>query len=58
MDRPSLLERVRELSLEPQEFLDDNNSYGFFERAGGMIKTGPTKTNVMDIRIFLFRGVS
>jgi glycerate 2-kinase len=55
---PSTLERVRELSLKPQEFLDDNNSYGFFERAGGMIKTGPTKTNVMDIRIFLFRGVS
>ena len=55
---PSILERIRELSLEPQEFLGGNNSYGFFERAGGMIKTGPTKTNVMDIRIFLFRGVS
>ncbi len=55
---PWTLERVRELSLEPQEFLDENNSYAFFKRAGGMIRTGPTKTNVMDLRIFLFCGAS
>ena len=51
-------EKVRELSLTPQDFLEANNSYGFFERAGGLVKTGPTRTNVMDIRIFLFGGVS
>jgi glycerate 2-kinase len=33
--------------------LDDNDSYRFFEREGGLIKTGPTGTNVMDVRILL-----
>lgn len=55
---PSTLARMSELRLEPQEFLNANDSYRFFKRVGGLIKTGPTKTNVMDIRIFLLRGVS
>jgi len=33
--------------------LDDNDSYHFFAAAGGLIKTGPTGTNVMDIQIVL-----
>jgi glycerate 2-kinase len=33
--------------------LDDNDSYHFFEKTGGLIKTGPTGTNVMDVRILL-----
>lgn len=28
---------------------DDNDSYRYFEKAGGLIKTGPTGTNVNDI---------
>jgi hydroxypyruvate reductase len=39
--------------LDPQSFLDNNDSYRFFERAGGLVKTGPTGTNVMDVRILL-----
>lgn len=35
------------------KFLADNDSYHFFEKAGGLIKTGPTGTNVMDVRILL-----
>ncbi|MBN2688810.1 MAG: hypothetical protein JXR85_11645, partial [Deltaproteobacteria bacterium] len=31
----------------------NNDSYHFFEAAGGLIKTGPTMTNVMDLRIML-----
>jgi glycerate 2-kinase len=36
-----------------QEFLDNNDSYHFFERLGALVKTGPTGTNVMDVRILL-----
>lgn len=37
--------------LNPAEFLAINNSYPFFERAGGLLLTGPTHTNVMDLRV-------
>jgi hydroxypyruvate reductase len=35
------------------KFLANNDSYRFFEKAGGLVKTGPTGTNVMDVRILL-----
>jgi hydroxypyruvate reductase len=35
------------------QFLAENDSYHFFEKAGGLVKTGPTGTNVMDVRILL-----
>ena len=47
---------MRERRLEPAEFLAINNSYAFFERAGGLLKTGPTHTNVMDVRVALVGG--
>ncbi len=34
-------------------FLANNDSYHFFEKAGGLLKTGATGTNVMDVRILL-----
>jgi glycerate-2-kinase len=48
-----VLQTARELGLDPQAFLAINDSYGFFTRAGGLIKTGPTHTNVMDLRVAL-----
>ena len=36
-----------------QDSLNDNNSYEFFKRLGDLIITGPTRTNVMDIRLIL-----
>ena len=33
--------------------LRENNSYEFFRRTGGLIVTGPTRTNVMDIHVLL-----
>jgi hydroxypyruvate reductase len=33
--------------------LDNNDSYSFFNRAGGHIMTGPTGTNVMDVQVAL-----
>jgi hydroxypyruvate reductase len=29
--------------------LADNDAYGFFKEAGGLVRTGPTRTNVMDV---------
>jgi hydroxypyruvate reductase len=49
----STLRRAAVLRLDPREFLANNDSYHFFQRAGGLIQTGPTGTNVMDVRILL-----
>ena len=47
------LRRAAVLRLDARQFLADNDSYHFFEKAGGLVKTGPTGTNVMDVRILL-----
>ena len=39
--------------LVPREYLENNDSYHFFEKAGGLLITGPTGTNVMDLQIIL-----
>jgi hydroxypyruvate reductase len=49
----ALIATARCLGLDPHDFLAINNSYAFFQRAGGLLKTGPTHTNVMDLRIAL-----
>ena len=48
------LNRAKEKGLEIQTFLNDFNSYKFFDSMGDLIKTGPTGTNVMDIQILIF----
>lgn len=48
-----LLAQARSLRLDPGEFLQWNNAYPFFAAAGGLLKTGPTHTNVMDVRVAL-----
>jgi len=40
-------------NLCPSDHLCRNDSYSFFEAAGGLLKTGPTHTNVMDLRVIL-----
>ena len=40
-------------NLSIPSFLADNNSNAFFDAVGGLLKTGPTGTNVMDIIILL-----
>jgi glycerate 2-kinase len=46
-----LVQRARARGLDPRAYLDDNDSYRFFERMQGLVRTGPTGTNVMDIRL-------
>lgn len=47
------VERARSLGMDARRFLAENDSYHFFERIEGLVKTGPTGTNVMDVRILL-----
>lgn len=48
-----VLSEAQRQGLNPSEFLAINNSYEFFDRARGLLKTGPTHTNVMDLRVAL-----
>lgn len=45
--------RAHELGLEPAAYLEHNDSYHFFEKLGDLLVTGPTNTNVMDLRLIL-----
>ena len=44
---------ARQRGIDPDASLADNDSYGFFRAAGGLLVTGPTGTNVMDVQIAL-----
>lgn len=47
------LERAAAMGIEPFRFLADNDAYHFFKALGDLLITGPTRTNVMDLRIML-----
>jgi glycerate 2-kinase len=47
------IRRARQRGLDPMKHLSENDSYPFFDALGGLIKTGPTGTNVMDIHVLL-----
>lgn len=51
-DHNTLL-RARKMGLDPKAYLINNDSYHFFEKLGDLLITGPTRTNVMDVRILL-----
>jgi hydroxypyruvate reductase len=50
---PTTVERGKKTGVEATEYLAANNSYHFFEKTGDLLITGPTKTNVMDVRLVL-----
>jgi len=52
---PFTVKRGKEAGLEASDFLYDNDSYHFFEKTGDLLITGPTGTNVMDVRLVLVR---
>jgi len=45
--------RAGAMGMNARWYLAENDSYRFFERLEGLVKTGPTGTNVMDVRIIL-----
>ncbi len=48
-----VLAAARQKSLDPADYLARNDAYRFFEPLGALIKTGPTQTNVGDLRVAL-----
>jgi len=38
---------------DARQYLDNHDSYHYFDSIGDLVKTGPTHTNVMDVRIML-----
>jgi len=49
----STVRRGREAGLDAAAMLRENDSYAFFQGVGDLLVTGPTRTNVMDLRIVL-----
>jgi len=49
----STVERAGALGLSARASLAENDSYTYFQRLGDLLITGPTKTNVMDLRVCL-----
>jgi hydroxypyruvate reductase len=45
--------RAIALGLSPRTALASNDAYPFFQALGDLVITGPTNTNVMDIRLVL-----
>ena len=48
-----IYKRAVELELDPEKYISGSDSYHFFEKTGGLFKTGPTGTNVCDIHLLL-----
>ena len=48
-------EKAKSKELDPNEYLKNNDSYNFWNRIGGLVKTGHTATNVMDIQVLIIR---
>ena len=47
--------RAGVMGLDPQEYLDRNDSYNFFKQTESLLITGPTGTNVMDVQIVVIQ---
>ena len=45
--------RAKSMGLDPKAHLENNDAYPFFQKLGDLLITGPTHTNVMDVRILL-----
>jgi glycerate 2-kinase len=52
---PHTVARGKDAGITASDFLDDNDAYHFFEKTGDLLITGPTGTNVMDVRLVLVR---
>jgi hydroxypyruvate reductase len=50
---PDTLARAKAAGLDTAQHLDRNDAYGYFERLGDLVVTGPTHTNVNDFRAIL-----
>ena len=53
---PDTLESAEEIGLDAAARLDNNDGYGFFEAVQDLVMTGPTLTNVNDLRAILIES--
>jgi glycerate 2-kinase len=49
----STMKNAGNMQLDANSFLHNNDAWHFFSKAGGLMITGPTQTNVMDLMILL-----
>jgi hydroxypyruvate reductase len=49
--------KMKSLGLDLKTYLDNNDATTFFEATGDLVQTGPTLTNVNDVRVILVDGV-
>ena len=47
------LRRARQLGLDPEKYIADNDSYSFFSKLGDLIYTEATGTNVNDVSVIV-----
>lgn len=50
---PATGKTIRKLGIDPCSYLEDNDSHHFFEKVGGLFRTGQTGTNVCDIQLLI-----
>lgn len=55
MLRKEVWDAAERLGLSAQDYLLRNDAYSFFKQAGGLMLTGPTGTNVCDLRVLIVR---
>lgn len=48
---PDVVRAAKERGLDPHDYLSRNDAYNFFRQTGGLFITGPTQTNVCDLRV-------
>ena len=48
--------KMKALGLDPKAYLDNNDATAFFAATGDLLLTGPTLTNVNDVRVILVEG--
>jgi len=53
-----VIARTKKLRLDPADYLRRNDAYHFFKYTGSLIHTGPTHTNVCDLRVVLVERAS
>jgi hydroxypyruvate reductase len=49
----STFAKMKSLGVDPKAYLENNDATGFFAKTGDLLLTGPTLTNVNDVRVIL-----
>lgn len=55
---PQVLAAQQATRLDPRDYLRRNDAYSFFEQTHGLFRTGPTHTNVCDLRVLVLDRVT